>query len=245
MIERFGKVGRLLPARRLQGHIDFPVGAHLADVAFHAVARMHILKYLVFIEQAGKAVVHNHLEAEVGLLPHKQLHFITGAIGRTRSVEKLVDLGRSHDAVTLLVDVDIHDMAVAYHHLSFHLVERTKEVFHQSPTKKSPVFIHPFHFQIGKVSHLGQRFLGGGDGAFVLVEIDETLHLVARLQPFGHIALGHEDVSLAASVEIHAEHLAIAFAAGNFFHAQPIVFAKSRLAWVVILIFFFHYLLFV
>ncbi len=47
----------------------FPVRAHSSDIAFHSVASMNVLEYLVLIEQTRVLVVDDDLEAKVCLLP--------------------------------------------------------------------------------------------------------------------------------------------------------------------------------
>ena len=94
-------------------------------------------------------------------------------------VEITLNLGRGNDAVTLLIDVDMHDVRVAEHHTFLLLAEWAEDVLHQPPAQKGSVFVDPFHFEIGEIAHLSQWSFGGSDEALFLVEIDEDIQLVA------------------------------------------------------------------
>lgn len=107
----------------------------------------------------------------------------------------LVDLGSSHQPVALLVFLDIYNVLSAAFHALFLFAEGAEEVFHQAPVEEGPVLVGPGHFQVGKLPHLGQRALGGGNDALVLVQIDEHFQLVAVVHLWRDVTLRQQDVA--------------------------------------------------
>ena len=93
----------------------------------------------------------------------------------------------------VLLDED--DVALAALHALLLLAEGAEEVFHQSPVQEGAILVGPGDLQEGKLTHLGQRMLGGGDDTLVLVEIDEHFQHVAVVHLRGDIALRQEDVA--------------------------------------------------
>ena len=93
---------------------------------------MDVLEDLVLIDETAEVVVDDDLETEVGLLPYQQTHLLAGPQS-TRLVgiiEPTVDLRRGGNAVTLLVDIQVDDVALANLHLLFLLMEGTEHVLH-------------------------------------------------------------------------------------------------------------------
>ena len=166
---------------------------------------MQIAEHLILIDQSRVTVVDDYLEAHLRLLPHQQVYLLTVVVERVVLCEVFLHLCRRHDAVALLVDVYMHDVALAFLHALLLLAERAEEVFHQAPVEECAVLVHPRHFEVGEVAHLAQRRLRSGYGALVLVEVDEHVKLVAGLRAFGHIALRHEYLSFVAAVEVDTE----------------------------------------
>ena len=94
----------------LQTHINLSVRAHSSDIAFHSVASMNVLEYLVLIEQTRVLVVNDDLEAEVCLLPDQQVHFVAMTIVRMFLRQVSLHLGRCYDAIALLVNMYVNDV---------------------------------------------------------------------------------------------------------------------------------------
>lgn len=195
LVEGFGEIGCLLDAGLLQGDIYLSVRTDSSDVALHLVTGMDVLEDLVLIEETRILVVDDNLEAEVCLLPDKEIHLVTMLVVRMVFVEITLNLGRGNDAIALLVDVDMHDVGVAEHHTFLLLAEWAEDVLHQPPTQKGSVFVDPFHFEIGEIAHLCQRGFGGCYEALFLVEIDEDIQLVADACVFRYVAGWKEDFS--------------------------------------------------
>ena len=95
----------------------------------------------------------------------------------------------------LFVFFYIDDVTPAGLHALLLFAEGTEEVFHQSPFQEGPILVDPGHFEPCELAYLGQRLLGGGYEALVLVEIDEYLYFVADSESVRHIAVGQQDVA--------------------------------------------------
>ena len=115
---------------------------------------------------------------------------------------ELLNLAGADDAVGLVVDVAIDEVAVSFQHAHFLLAEGAEEVFHQAPVEVGPVFVGPGAFEIGELTHLDEGVLGGGNEAFLLVEIEEHVEGVTHLGALGNIAFGQQDVANLAAFEI-------------------------------------------
>lgn len=115
---------------------------------------------------------------------------------------ELFNLAGADDSVGLVVDVAIDLIAFATLHAHFLFTEGTEEVFHQAPVEVGTIFVGPGAFEIGELSHLDEGVFGGGDEAFLLVEIKEHVEYVTNLGTFWHIAFRQQNVANLASFEI-------------------------------------------
>ena len=203
--QRLREVECLLAACGLQREVYLAVGAYAGDVSLHAVARLHVLEYLVAVDEAGILVVDDDLEAQIGLLPYHDVYLVAGVVCGLFLVEVFLHLRRSHNAVALFVDGHIDDVRRTYLHAAFLFAEGAEEVFHQAPVEEGAVFVHPRALEVGKVARLSQRVLGGSHEAFVLVEVQKHVEFVTYLIIFGYIALGQQYLALIASVEVESE----------------------------------------
>ena len=94
---------------------------------------MQIAEHLVLVDKTRIAVVDDNLESHLCLLPHQQVNLLTVIIERMAFGKIAFHLGRSHNAIALLVDMHMHDVALTLLHTLFLLAERTEEVLHQPP----------------------------------------------------------------------------------------------------------------
>ena len=94
-------------------------------------------------------------------------------------------------------------MALFHAHLLF--TEGTEEILHQSPFQESTILVDPCHFQPSELAYFGNRVLGGGNGAFLLIQIDEHLDFVADVHVFGHITLREKDLAFFTAVKVKSE----------------------------------------
>ena len=163
------------------------------------------LEDLVIVEQTGTAVVGNHLEAQRRLLLHDGFEFLSAVVLKgCGGLEIALHFGRGHDALRLVVDVDMHQIGTSLLHGHLLLAEGHKEVLHQAPVEKGSEFVDPCHTEKGKIADTGQRGLHGSDEAFALVEIDEHVDFRAGTHLGFHVGFGHEDFADFASVEVGA-----------------------------------------
>ena len=186
--EDFGELLGVAATRRLDGNVDFSVGTHTIDIAIKTVACGERTEHLVGIDQSGKLVVDDDLEAKLSLLPYKKTDLVAMGIGRHLTTEIVLHLCRRHHTVAVLVDAHMHNVALPLLHAFLLLAERAEEVFHQSPVEERTILVYPRHLKIGKVAHLCQWLQGGGNRTLVLVEINEHRNLIAYLQAFRHIS---------------------------------------------------------
>ena len=89
----------------------------------------------------------------------------------------------------LLVLHDVDVVGVAALHALLLFAERTEEVLHESPLQESAVLVGPGTFQIGELANFGNRVLGGGHDAFVVVEVEEHFYFVADVHVGGDVTL--------------------------------------------------------
>ena len=71
VVEHLGKIDRLLSAQRLKAHVYLAIFPHTEDETLHTVARMHLFKHLILVNQSRISVIHDHLKAQIRLLPHQ------------------------------------------------------------------------------------------------------------------------------------------------------------------------------
>ena len=174
----------------MQRHINLAVGSHRIDISLHTVACVQIAEHLVFIDKSGIAVVDYHLESHFGLLPHQQVHLLSVIVERMALGKVAFHLGRSHDAIALLVDMHMHNIAFALLHTLLLLAEGAEEVLHQSPVEECSVLVDPRDFQISEVADLTKRVLSSSDGTLFLVEVYEHFKFVAWFCTLRYITFG-------------------------------------------------------
>ena len=178
----------------------------MPDVGLHLVAHPQGPEHLVFEQQAGIPVVHNHLITQVGALPHQHIDLVSGRERRLLVLAKVaLYLGRGHDAVAFVVQVHVHHVAAAHLHALALLAEGDEEVLHQPPIQESAILVDPCHAQAGKVAHLRQRLLRGGHQPLFIVQVEKDVQLVAHLAPLGHVARREQDAPLLSAIQVHAE----------------------------------------
>ena len=117
---------------------------------------------------------------------------------------KFLYFAGAYDAVGLIIYVAIDLVAFASLHAYFLFAEGAEEVFHQSPVKVGTVFVCPFAFEVGELTHFDEGLFGGGYEAFFLVEIQENVEGVAHFCPLWHIAFGQENVANFSAFEIYS-----------------------------------------
>lgn len=117
---------------------------------------------------------------------------------------KLLNLAGADDAVGLVVDVAIDLITLATLHTHLLFAEGAEEILHQAPMEVGAVFVGPGTFEVSELSHFNEWVFGGGDEAFLLVEIEEDVEGVAYLDAFGHIAFRQQNVADVAAFEINA-----------------------------------------
>ena len=203
--QRVGEVGGATTSQRLHHEVYLSVGSDSVHVALHAVACVYVFKNLVVVDEALELVVHNYLEAQVGLLPHQHVHLVTALIGWHLLAEEMFHLGRRHDAVALFVEVHVDYVFVALQHTHFLFAERAEQVFHQSPVEERSVLVDPRNLKISEVAYLCQRYLCCGNEPLLIVEIDEHFHRIAGFGTLGHVATRQQYLALIASVKIQSE----------------------------------------
>lgn len=158
--ERVGKVKRLTPSCGLKDDIELAIGANFLHEAFQRVTRVDILEDLITIDEALVLVIDDNLEAEVRLLPYQQVDLLLLFQScRFSRLEIFVNLRCCYDTVTLLVEMDVDDVAFANLHLLLLLAERTEEILHQSPVEESTVLVHPGAFEASEVAYLSEGCL--------------------------------------------------------------------------------------
>ena len=113
-----------------------------------------------------------------------------------------LNLGSSHQTVSLFVFQYIYIIATATLHTLLLFTEGAKEVLHQTPMQESTILVGPRHLQTGEVAHLGIGFLCGCDEAFLLIEIEEYSQFVVHLCAFRYISFGQEYFHILSTVEV-------------------------------------------
>ena len=174
--ERVGKVSCLLSPGGLQHHIDFAVLPHLVDISPKPVAGMDFAEYLVVVNQSLVGVVDNDLETHICFLPHQQVDCLIVIVVCGLLAQVSFHLGGSNNAVALFIDVDMNDMVTVVLHLFLLFAKGAEKVLHQSPVEEGTVLVDPRHSKVTEFAHFYQWSFGGGNEAFVLVEIDEDFN---------------------------------------------------------------------
>ena len=184
-----GKTVYFFETSFLKFQVNLPVTPHLLDISRHTLARLQRLENLVMIQHSVELVVYDDLVSQVGTLPYQGIHFFACLVFGMFLRQEMFYLGRSHNAVTFLVDIDINNVSAALHHLGFLLAIGNKKVFHQPPIEECTVLIDPSHFQASKLAHLNVRLKGSCHQTFFHIQIDKDIQHIARLAAFGHITL--------------------------------------------------------
>lgn len=189
----------------MQRQVNPVILAHLLHVAHGAPPHRQPLENLVFIEQTRKFLVDDGLVAQFRLLENQQVHFLTEIEFGYGQVQKPLDLGRGGNAARFLIFVHVYHVRFAFDHARFLLAERHQQILHQPPTQKRAGGIDRHHPQIRKLADLRQRLLGGGNEPVFRIQVHKRLDAVFGLAAFGHIAAGHQDFAIAATIQIKAE----------------------------------------
>ena len=200
-----GKVAETAFADALDGEVKLAVGAHLHDGGGEHVAGMGglLLEDLVVVELSGAAVVGNDLESEGRFLLHDGFHFLSAVVvERGGGLEVALHLGRGHDALRFLVDVDVYEVGASLLHGHLLLAEGHEEVLHQSPVEKGSELVDPCHTEEGEVAHAGEGRFECADEPFALVEVDEHVDFRAGAHLAADVGFGHEDFADGSSVEV-------------------------------------------
>ncbi len=216
-----GKVAEAALANALQRKVEFTVGANVDHSGSEHIAGMRLLlKNLIVVDKAGTAVIGNHLEAKGRFLLHNHFHLLTSMIlGGQSALQIALHFGRGHNALRLLVDVNVHQVAAPLLHGHFLFAEGHKEVLHQSPVKKGTILVHPCHLQKGEIAHTSQRGFESAHETFALIEINKHVDLRARAHGALHVGFGQEYLAQVAAIEVGA-------VVGETGDAQCVVVAK-------------------
>ena len=107
-----------------------------------------------------------------------------------------------HQPMGFLVFHHVDIVFLATLHALFLFAEGAEQVFHQSPMQEGPIFIGPSTLHPRKLPHFCYRMLCGGDGTFVLIQIDKYLYFITDTHIFRYIPIGQKDVAFIAAVQI-------------------------------------------
>ena len=187
-LENVSKVPHAGLAFLLQGKVNLAVGTYSLDIGLHAVANVQFLEDLRVEEHSAELVVDDDLYADVCLVPDEDVHLVARPVRREVLAKVALHLGAGHEAVALLVHVDVDNVALSLHHLYLLFAEGNEKVLHGSPMEEGAEVVHPGHFQESEVAHLCQRCLGGGNQAFFLIQIDKDADFVSHVHSFWNIS---------------------------------------------------------